>query len=122
MVHAIWIERIEPHSKRILLRTFYRPPDGSYFLDVEFMSSFENILEVANAEKKDVIIMADLRANVCNFRESVDSREFLNFFIFRLNNLYSTLISKITLKLETAFHFFRNQQSLKNSKSALFRV
>ena len=23
-----------------------------------------------------------LRANVCNFRESVDSREFLNFFIF----------------------------------------
>ena len=50
-----------------------------------------------------------LRANVCNFRESVDSREFLNFFIFCPNNLYSTLISKITLKLVTAFYFFRNQ-------------
>ena len=50
-----------------------------------------------------------VRANVCNFRESVDSREFLNFFLFRLNNLYSTLISKITLKLVTAFYFFRNQ-------------
>ena len=50
-----------------------------------------------------------LRANVCNFRESVDSREFLNFFIFCSNNLYSTLISKITLKLVTAFYFFRNQ-------------
>ena len=50
-----------------------------------------------------------LRANVCNFRESVDSREFLNFFIFRPNNFYSTLISKITLKLATAFYFFRNQ-------------
>ena len=51
-----------------------------------------------------------LRANVCNFRESVDSREFLNCFIFCPNNLYSTLISKITLKLVTAFYFFRNQE------------
>ena len=50
-----------------------------------------------------------LRVNVCNFRELVDSREFLNFFIFCSNNLYSTLISKITLKLVTAFYFFRNQ-------------
>ena len=49
------------------------------------------------------------RANVCNFRESVDSRAFLNFFIFCPNNLYSTLISKITLKLVTAFYFFRNR-------------
>ena len=50
-----------------------------------------------------------LRANVCNFRESVDSREFLNFFIFCPNDLYSTLISKITLKLVTAFYFFLNR-------------
>ena len=50
-----------------------------------------------------------LRANVCNFRKSVDSREFLNFFIFCPNNLYSTLISKITLKLVTAFYFFLNR-------------
>ena len=51
-----------------------------------------------------------LRANVCNFRKSVDSSfpasrglsrrsEFLNIFIFCQNNLYSTLFSKITLKL-----------------------
>ena len=50
-----------------------------------------------------------LRANVCNFRESVDSREFLNFSIFCPHNLYSTLISKITLKLVTAFYFFLNR-------------
>ena len=50
-----------------------------------------------------------LKANVYNFRKSVDSREFFNFFIFCPNNLYSTLISKITLKLVTAFYFFRNQ-------------
>ena len=42
----------------------YRPPEGCDFLDAEFMSSFENVLEVANAEKKEVIIMGDLN---CNF-------------------------------------------------------
>ena len=63
-LEAIWIELIQPHSKGILLGTLYRPPDGSDFLDAEFMSSFENVLEVADAEKKEVIITGDLN---CNF-------------------------------------------------------
>lgn len=63
-LETIWVELIQPHCKGILLGTFYRPPDGSDFLDVEFMSSFENVLEVANAEMKEVIIMGDLN---CNF-------------------------------------------------------
>ena len=50
-----------------------------------------------------------LRANVCHFGESVDSREFLNFFIFCPHNLYSTLISKITLKPATVFYSFLNR-------------
>ena len=66
-LEAFWVELIQPHSKGILLGTFYRPPDGSDFLDVEFMSSFENILEVAYAEMKEVIIMGDLN---CNFLPS----------------------------------------------------
>ena len=70
--------------------------------------SYKYILGFHPREKAE-IKMETLRANVCNFRESVDSREFLNFFIFRPNNLYSTLISKITVKLVTAFYFFRNQ-------------
>ena len=60
---------------------------------------------------KHELLVDILRANVCNFREWVDSREFLNFFIFCSNNLYSTLISKITLKLVSAFYFFRNRRS-----------
>ena len=52
--------------------------------------------------------------NVCNFRESVDSREFLNFFIFCPNNFYGTLISKFTLQLVTGFYFFRNRTKFKS--------
>ena len=37
-LEAIWIALIQPHSKGIPLGTFYRPPDGSEFLDEEFMS------------------------------------------------------------------------------------
>ena len=51
----------------------------------------------------------DLSLGPLKARKSVDSREFLNFFIFCPNNLYSTLISKITLKLVTAFYFFLNR-------------
>lgn len=62
------MELIQPHSKGILLGTFYRPLDESDFLDVELMSSFENVLEVANAEMKEVIIIGDLN---CNFLPGV---------------------------------------------------
>ena len=37
-LEAIWIALIQPHSKGILLETFYRPPDGSEVSDAEFMS------------------------------------------------------------------------------------
>ena len=69
-----------------------------------------NLLDWRCLHTKPLSLQKDtLRDNVCNFRESVDSREFLNFFIFCPNNLYSTLTSKITLKLVTAFYFFRNR-------------
>ena len=66
--------------------------------------------KIIHVRKHELLVdILRAKANVCNFRESVDSREFLNFFIFCSNNLYSTLISKITLKLVSAFYFFRNQ-------------
>ena len=52
------------HQKGFCWEHFIVPPDGSDFLDAEFTSSFEHVLEVANAEKKEVIIMGDLN---CNF-------------------------------------------------------
>ena len=67
------------------------------------------VFNTGDCKLRTIFSKTPLRANVCNFRESVDSREFLNFFIFCPHNLYSTLISKITLKLVTAFYFFLNR-------------
>ena len=77
-------------------------------VEPEVIITNNNLLLHFSGHNNDLLLQF-LRANVCNFRELVDSREFLNFFIFCSNNLYSTLISKITLKLVTAFYFFRNQ-------------
>ena len=54
---------------------------------------------------------------MCNFRESVDSREFFNIFIFCPDNHYSTLFSKITLKSVTAFYFFINRAKFEKRQS-----
>ena len=75
--------------------------------DSEIVPSYQN--KLALFKNFFAFTSTLLKANVCNFRESADSREFFNFFIFCPNNLYSTLISKITLKLVTAFYFFMNQ-------------
>ena len=49
-----------------------------------------------------------------NYRESGVSREISNFFIFCPSNLYSEVFSKITLKVSTAFYFFRNRAKFEN--------
>ena len=54
-----------------------------------------------------------LGADSCNFRESGDTREILDFLIFCPNNLYGKLFSKIAFKGSTAFYFFKIDKSLK---------
>ena len=52
----------------------------------------EFIITVRKKYRNETYEVSSLRANVCNFRKSVDSREVLTFFIFYPNNLYSILI------------------------------
>ena len=56
-----------------------------------------------------------LRADVWNYRESGVSREISNFFIFCPSDLYNEVFSKITLKVSTAFSFFRNRAKFENT-------
>ena len=72
------------------------------------------------ADYKKLVSPADyctalLRADVRNYRESGVSREISNFFIFCSSNLYSEVFSKTTLKVSTAFYFFRNRAKFQNT-------
>ena len=50
----------------------------------------EFIITVRKKDRNETYEVSSLRANVCNFRKSVDSREVLTFSIFcPKNNLYS---------------------------------
>ena len=60
---SIWLELLIPKSKNILLGTVYRPPVGSQFLSTDFNSEFEESINKAAAEEKEIILMGDLNAN-----------------------------------------------------------
>ena len=42
-IEGIWTEILQPHAKGILLGTIYRPPDGSDFLDANFMEALDEV-------------------------------------------------------------------------------
>ena len=62
-VESIWIELSIRKSRSILLGTIYRPPVGSQYLKAGFNSEFEESLDSALAEEKEIILMGDLNAN-----------------------------------------------------------
>ena len=74
-IEGIWTEILQPHAKKILLGTIYRPPDGSDFLDAIFMEALDEVLHIASAEEKEVIIMGDLN---CNFMSGAKSHSEIN--------------------------------------------
>ena len=67
----------------------------------------EFIITVRKKDRNETYEVSSLRANVCNFPKSVDSREVLTFFIFCPNNLYSTLIYKNHIKTCNGFLYFK---------------
>ena len=93
-IEGIWTEILQPHAKGILLGTIYRPPDGSDFLDANFMEALDEVLHIASAEEKEVIIMADLNCNFMSGAKSHSETKKLKG-IFRAMN-FSQLVDKPT--------------------------
>ena len=93
-IEGIWTEILQPHAKGILLGTIYRPPDGSDFLDANFMEALDEVLHIASAEEKEVIIMGDLNCNFMSGAKSHSETKKLKG-IFRAMN-FSQLVDKPT--------------------------
>ena len=86
-MEAIWIEVCFPKTTSILIFFMYKPPENSRHLVKNFVNKFENMIEIANYENKEIILAGDLN---CDHNEIKD--------VLRLNAL-KQLIKKPTRKL-----------------------
>ena len=93
-IEGIWTEILQPHAKGILLGTIYRPPDGSDFLDANFMEALDEVLHIASAEEKEVIIMGDLNCNFMSGAKSHSETKKLKGIFGAMN--FSQLVDKPT--------------------------
>ena len=76
-IESIWIEFLFPKSKPFLVSTVYKPPDGSDYLDENFLSNLDSMLSTAISENKETIITGDLN---CDYLEPSDHLDIKNTF------------------------------------------
>jgi exonuclease III len=50
-----------PCTQGLLVAHFYRPPDGSQYLDPDFLPKFQDMMSTATSEGKEIIILGDLK-------------------------------------------------------------
>lgn len=80
-VEALWLEVSLPKSRGFLVGTFYRPDCSSKYYDKDFMVKFNNMLDIAAAENKELIVLGDF--NCCfmpNKRKSTDCEKLKALF------------------------------------------
>ena len=55
-VEGLWLEFLIPNSRGVLVGTFYRPPNSSRFYDKDFMSKFDDILDIVGIQGQEIIV------------------------------------------------------------------
>ena len=58
-VEGLWLEFLIPNSRGVLVGTFYRPPNSSRFYDKDFMSKFDDILDIVGIQGQEIIVLGD---------------------------------------------------------------
>ena len=56
---ALWLEIAVPKPHRFLVGTFYRPDCTTSYYDNDFMSKLNNILDIAMAQKHEILLCSD---------------------------------------------------------------
>ena len=77
-IEAIWVEITMPCSRGLLVAHFYRPPDGSQYLDPDFLPKFQDMMSTATSEGKEIIILGDFNTDYNNNQKSKEVKESLN--------------------------------------------
>ena len=67
---CMWLELLLPKAKGILFGTFYRTPSQS-----DFLNSFQEVLELANAENKETLITGDFNFDFLDASSSNSTKD-----------------------------------------------
>ena len=81
-IEGLWLEVLIAKTRSILLGTLYNPPNSSQYHDAEFVAKFQDILEMATVQGKEVIFMGDLNCNLLA-KESIPAECKQLKFLFR---------------------------------------
>ncbi|XP_057308103.1 uncharacterized protein LOC130645960 [Hydractinia symbiolongicarpus] len=89
-----WIELFIPKSKSLLLCSAYRPPDSSKFLDKNFISKFDNMLDTISVENKETITCGDFNCDYNLPRVHSNIKDLVKLYNYSQVIKSSTRISK----------------------------
>ena len=114
-IEAIWVEITMPCSRGLLVAHFYRPPDGSQYLDPDFLPKFRDMMSTATSEGKEIIILGDFNTDYNNNQKSKEFKESLKGLGFIQLVKQSTRITKESSTLIDIIATNQNQNILKCS-------
>ena len=63
-IESLWVQVNFPHSCGFLIGTFYQPPESSRYYNDAFMDHFEDSVEKAISNNKEVILLGDFNCNL----------------------------------------------------------
>ena len=76
-IEAIWIEVSFTNANPILICLMYRPPDSSEYLDKNFLTYFDNMIETVDYENKETILTGDFNWNYLVHNDHKEIKEIL---------------------------------------------
>ena len=63
-IESLWVEVHFPQSSGFLVGVFYQPPESSWYYRDAFMDYFEDSVEKAMSNHKEVILLGDFNCNL----------------------------------------------------------
>ena len=104
-----------PCSRGLLVAHFYRPPDGSQYLDPDFLPKFQDMMSTPTSEGKEIIILGDFNTDYNNNQKSKEFKESLKGLGFIQLVKQSRRVTKESSTLIDIIATNQNQNILKCS-------
>ena len=98
-VEGMWIEVCVKNAKRFLIGVYYRPPDGSNYLQANFNDIFNGKLRECVSEGREVTILGDFNVNYLEQNEHKDFKALVPLYGLNQVMKQTTRISKNTFTL-----------------------